>query len=296
MAFQLPGWTTQKIWVTSAEMIELVIARSPFVIMGLLVFILFLICGHIAKKIIAKVGQKTKLDVNLAKILGSLASSLAVVLGLLVAAVVIFPGFSPGNLITGLGITSIAIGFAMKDILQNSFAGILILWRKPFLIGDEIRTKSFEGTVEDINIRSTYIQTYHGERVVIPNGEIYTNPVVVLTAYDKRRVRLNVEIAYLNDYEKAYTLIHQVLNRTEGVLQTPGPWVYVHEITPFSVAIDVYFWTRPLQQNVLKVTNQVLTQIMAELGDQGLEITYPHTVMLFPNGLDQANFKSSKEV
>ena len=80
-------------------------------------------------------------------------------LGLFVAAVVIFPAFKPGDLVTGLGITSVAIGFAFKDVLQNFFAGILILWRRPFVVGDQIRTKDYEGTVEEITVRSTRLKT-----------------------------------------------------------------------------------------------------------------------------------------
>ncbi len=115
-------------------------------------------------------GERTRLDPTLADLLGRLASLVIMAWGLFVAAVVIFPAFKPGDLIAGLGITSVAIGFAFKDILQNFFAGILILWRQPFVVGDQIRSGGFEGTVEEINIRSTRLKTYDGERAVLPNG------------------------------------------------------------------------------------------------------------------------------
>ena len=108
-------------------------------------------------------------------ILGRLASAFTIILGLFVAAVVIFPTFNPGDLIAGLGITSVAIGFAFKDVLQNFFAGILILWRRPFIVGDEIKVGNYEGTVEEITTRSTRVKTYDGERAVLPNGDVYTN-------------------------------------------------------------------------------------------------------------------------
>lgn len=104
------------------------------------------------------------------------------VLGLFVAAVVILPTFKPGDLVTGLGITSVVIGFAFKDVLQNFFAGVLILWRRPFVVGDQIKVKEYEGTVEEINVRSTRLKTYDGERAVLPNGEVYTNAILVRTA------------------------------------------------------------------------------------------------------------------
>ncbi|NJM53538.1 MAG: mechanosensitive ion channel, partial [Blastocatellia bacterium] len=119
------------------------------------------------------------------------------ILGAFVAAVIIFPAFQPGDLVAGLGITSVAVGFAFKDVLQNFFAGILILWRRPFIVGDQLKFREYEGTVEEINVRSTRLKTFDGERAVIPNGDIYANAVLVKTAYETRRIRFVVGIGYL---------------------------------------------------------------------------------------------------
>jgi small conductance mechanosensitive channel len=83
-------------------------------------------------------------------------------LGLFVAAVIIFPTLRPGDLIAGLGITTVAAGFAFKNIPQNFFAGLLITWRRPLVVGDEIRVKEFEGVGEGITTRSTRLKTYDG--------------------------------------------------------------------------------------------------------------------------------------
>jgi small conductance mechanosensitive channel len=272
---------TDQLSETISEMINTIISRLPFLAIGLIAFILFLILARIAKLIIVQIGERTRIDVTLAKILGSLASIVTVILGILVVAVIIFPTFSPGNLVAGLGITSVAIGFAFKDILQNIFAGLLILWRKPFLIGDQIRSQNFEGTVEEINIRSTHVKTYDGERVVIPNADIFTRPIVVNTAYDKRRIRFTVGIGYLDSIEKARSTIHQVLSNTAGVLKSPEPWVYVSELAPSSVNFNVYFWAEPEQAIVLKVSDKVATSIKLALDKEGIDIPYPHTVILF---------------
>lgn len=180
-----------------------------------------------------------------------------------------------------MGITSVAIGFAFKDVLQNFFAGVLILWRRPFVVGDQIEFKEFEGIIEEINVRSTRIKTYDGERAVIPNGDIYTNAVLVKTAYDKRRVKFVVGIGYLDSIEKGRETIHRVLRDTEGVLQDPGPWVYVSELAPSSVNFTVYFWTNSEQANVLKVADKVATGIKLALDEAGIDMPYPHNVVLF---------------
>jgi small conductance mechanosensitive channel len=194
---------------------------------------------------------------------------------------VIFPTFKPGDLVTGLGISSVAIGFAFKDVLQNFFAGVLILWRKPFVVGDQLTFQAYSGTVEEINVRSTRIKTFDGERAVIPNGDIYTNSVLVKTAYDKRRIRFVVGIGYSDDLEKGRAVIKNIVEKTEGVLPDPGPWVYVSELAPSSVNFTVYFWVASSQANVLKVSDRVATRIKYALDEAGIDMPYPHSVVLF---------------
>lgn len=160
------------VWQSLATMSQHLLARLPYVLVGAIVLAAFYLGGRFARRLLLAAGEHTRFDPILARLLGSLAVWLAMVLGLLVAAVVVFPTFRPGDLVAGLGISSIAIGFAFKDILQNWMAGVFILWRRPFQVGDQIQTKDHEGTVENINVRSTVLKTYDGERVVVPNSDV----------------------------------------------------------------------------------------------------------------------------
>ncbi|HEY7910674.1 MAG TPA: mechanosensitive ion channel family protein [Blastocatellia bacterium] len=271
------------VWRTLTDLAQSALLRLPYIIIGIIAFIAFLIVGRIVKRVLLAAGRKTRLDITLADLLGRIASGVSAILGVFVAAVIVFPTFRPGDLIAGLGITSVAIGFAFKDILQNFFAGILILWRRPFQVGDQIRSNDYEGTVEEINIRSTRIKTYSGERAVLPNGDVYTNAILVRTAYDKRRVQLTVGVGYPDSIEDARATIHRVLGETEGVLDDPGPWVYVAELAPSSVNFNVYFWVISEQANELAVSDRVATGIKLALDSAGIEMPYPHTVVLFHN-------------
>lgn len=281
------GFDVRVVWRTIRSLGESLLGRTPYVVIGLIVFLAFLLLARIVKRAIMTAGERTRLDVNLADLLGRLSSLIITALGVFVAAVVIFPTFKPGDLITGLGITSVAIGFAFKDILQNFFAGILILWRQPFVVGDQIRSGDYEGTVEEINVRSTRLKTYEGERAVLPNGDVYTNAVLVRTAYDKRRVRFTVGVGYPDSLEQARATIHRVLKETDGVLDDPGPWVYVAELAPSSVNFNVYFWVRSQQANVLAVSDRVATGIKLALDDAGIDMPFPHTVVLFHDETDR---------
>ncbi len=275
------GFDAGVVWRTLNGMIQSLLARAPYILVALLVFLGFLIAARVFRRVVHAAGVRTRLDVTLADLLGRIVSFTLTVLGLFVAAVIIFPSFKPGDLVAGLGITSVAIGFAFKDVLQNFFAGVLILWRRPFVVGDQIRVKEYEGTVEDINVRSTRLKTYDGERAVLPNGDVYTSAILVRTAYDKRRVRFTVGIGYPDSIEEARETIHRVLRETEGVLYDPGPWVYVTELAPSSVNFTVYFWAESHQANVLAVSDRVATGIKLALDAAQIDMPYPHTVVLF---------------
>ena len=269
------------IWQTLRDLGNGFLAQLPYIIIGIVVLAAFVVVARVVSRVVRATGERTRLDITLAQLLGRLASLLIIVLGFFVAAVVIFPTFKPGDLVTGLGITSVAVGFAFKDVLQNFFAGILILWRRPFVVGDQIKFREFDGTVEEINVRSTRIKTYDGERAVIPNGEIYTNAVLVRTAYDRRRVSLIVGIGYLDSIEKARETIMRTLKKTEGVLDEPSPSAHVVELAPSSVNFNVLFWTKSQRADVRLTRDRVITSIKLALDEAGIDMPYPHSVVLF---------------
>ncbi|QJW91532.1 mechanosensitive ion channel family protein [Spirosoma taeanense] len=268
-------------WRTVKDFAKGFAERLPYLIVGVGVFVLFWLLGKLLKSVINRVAVRSHaIDDMLANLVSRIVSTLVTIFGFLAACVVIFPSFKPGDIIAGLGITSVAIGFAFKDILQNFFAGLLILWRRPFKVGDQIRVKDYEGTVEDINMRSTRLKTYDGERAILPNGDVYTSSILVRTAYEKRRMKFVVGIGYPDSIEEARQVIHRVLDGIDGVLRDPAPWVYVSELAGSSVNLTVYFWTESHQANVLKVSDQVVTGVKLALDKAGIDMPYPHTVVL----------------
>lgn len=230
------------VWNTLVNLGRSFLASLPYIVIGVIVILFFMLLARFAKRALRAAAGRTRLDNMLADLLARIASVAVIVLGIFVAAVIVFPTFKPGDLVAGLGLTSLAIGFAFKDILQNFLAGILILWRRPFHVGDQICTRQHEGTVQEINVRATLLETYDGERVVVPNADVYTNTILVRTAYDKRRMKFVVGIGYPDSIEVARATIHRVLGETEGVLDNPAPWVYVSELAPSSVNFTIYFW------------------------------------------------------
>ena len=279
-----PPVNLDPIWRSLRDLLSATADRVPYFVVALIVFLVFLLTAKLVRIGVRRASKRARVQENLAELLGRLLSALTGVLGLLVACVVVFPTFRPGDLVAGLGLTTVAVGFAFKDILQNFFAGILILWRQPFQVGDEIKTMEYEGVVENINTRSTRIRTYDGERAVVPNGEVYTRPILVRTAYPVRRVRVIVGIAYEADLVRARGIIFDAVSNAKGVAPDPGPWVYVHELAPYTLNLQIYFWTASQQSNVLKVQDSVLTAVKQACDRQGIILPYPTQVIMMKDG------------
>lgn len=258
-------------------------AQLPIIAVGVVVFLIFLVIASFARKVIRAAAERARLDVMLSSLLSRIGYFVVVIFGLFVSIVVIFPGVSPGDLFAGLGIGSVALGFAFKDVLQNLFAGFLILIYRPFHIGDQIKINDFEGTVEEINVRATKIKTYDGERVVIPNNDLYMDAVLVRTAFPHRRTKIVVGIGYNEDHEQARRILLGVLKDTEGVLNEPAPDVDVYELADSSVNMRLLYWTNSTQSSTRKAADRVTSGVKAALDKAGIEIPFPQRVITMYN-------------
>lgn len=166
-------------WKSGDKILNEAINLLPNLIIACAIFIAFVIVARVGKSLIERLGERRKMRQNAALLLGKLAQTVAVILGFLIAVSVVAPSFTASDLIKTLGIGGVAIGFAFQNILQNFLAGILLLLHEPFRIGDQINVTGLEGIVDTIQTRATIIHTQGGDRVVIPNATLFTNPVTV---------------------------------------------------------------------------------------------------------------------
>lgn len=246
----------------------------PNIVFGLVVFVVFIVLARGARLVVLRLTSHRR--PSLGRLLSRLSYVGMLILAVLVTATIVLPGFTPTSLISALGVGGIAIGFAFKDIFQNFLAGILLLLTEPFQIGDQIKYKDFEGTVEDIQTRATAIKTYDGRRVIIPNAELFTNAVTVNTAYDKRRLQYDVGIGYGDDIARARALMLEAMSGVEGVLQDPGPEALVMELAGSSVNIRARWWVNPPRQaDILDAQDRVLEAIKNKLTENGIDLPFP---------------------
>lgn len=226
---------------------------------------------------------------DLGALLGGFTKWSLIVMGLLVAATIVFPSIKPADLLATLGIGSVAIGFAFRDILQNWLSGLLILYRQPFRQGDQIASGGFEGTVERIKARATLIRTYDGQRVVIPNSDIYTRTVIVRTAFPARRSEYDVGIGYGDDVEDACRVILETLATVEGVSPDPAPDALPWALDSSTVNIKVRWWTDPRQTSVVKTRSRVIAAIKRALSERGIDLPFPTRVVLFHDQTEETD-------
>ena len=208
---------------TMHEMIRGFSAALPRLILAALVVIFFYFLSFLVKKAVRRSRDVDPSHRTLRMAMGRIVQGAIIIIGALIAVAAAFPGFTPANLISALGIGGIAIGFAFKDIFENFLAGILILITRPFRIGDQIIYDRYEGTVEDIWTRATWLRTYDGRRILIPNSELFKNTVTVNTAFATRRLEYDFKLRAGVDVEQAKSAILRVLHESDDVLADPAP-------------------------------------------------------------------------
>jgi len=270
----------QTIMTSANHLLQQMISRIPYLIVASLVFVIFWVLSIFFKKAVTRILGSRKHHQNLVTVFRRVGSALILFLGFMVAMIIAVPSFTPGKLIGALGIGSVAIGFAFKDIFQNLLSGILLLLSEPFRIGDQIISGNFEGTVEDIQIRATTIRTYDGRKVVIPNSQLYTSPMTVNTAYSQRRLEFDVGIGYENNIVDAQRVILNVLKAAPTVSKLAEPSVIATALADSSVVLRVrWFIDDGTQTNRVASINEVIILVKEALEKANISIPFPVTTL-----------------
>lgn len=254
----------------------------PSIAVAIGIFLVFVVIGRILRWGVRKYANRGDRPFTFALALGRLAYGFIILLGVLVAAVIVFPSFTPAKLLSFFGFGSVAIGFAFRDVLQNYLAGILLLLTQPFRIGDQIKFGDFEGTVSDIQTRATFLRTYDGRRAVVPNAELFTNSVLVNTAFERRRVEYDIGIGYNSDIEEAKRIILDVLQHAEAAVDEPVPEVLTMELGGEAVYLRARWWIDPpMRRDVLDSRDLILQKAKENLLAAGIDLPYPTQQVLF---------------
>ncbi|MCB1615838.1 MAG: mechanosensitive ion channel [Pseudomonadales bacterium] len=188
----------------------------------------------------AKRLENSRVEVTLSRFLLSLASvGLKALLFVSVASMV---GVETTSFIAVLGAAGLAVGLALQGSLSNFAGGVLILFFKPFKVGDVIEAAGFVGKVDSIQIFSTILKTGDNRKIIVPNGVLSNNSIVNINAEPTRRVDLLFGIGYGDDIAKAKAVLEDLVAKNDKVLKDPAHLIVVSALGDSSVNFTVRLW------------------------------------------------------
>ena len=265
------------------ELLGSAVKVFPAIIIALIIIMLTRYAAQFTRNIADNLGKRALESKSLQLLLRKTAFITTWIIGIVIACVVAFPGLRLGDIIATLGLGSVAVGFAFQDIFKNFLSGILILIQRPFRIDDQIIIGDYEGTVEQIDIRATEIRTYGGERILIPNSEVFTSAVRVRTAYGYRRTDLAVGVDYNTSLPEAREILQRTIERVDGVLDDKTPEIDLVAFGDSSIDLVVRYWTNPRQPYVRQIQTRAILAIKEALDAAGIGIPYPIRTLYFYN-------------
>lgn len=260
-----------KAFFTDGSWIE---AVTPYLVNIALAIVIYVVGKWVARRVLnltLKLMEKRNMDDALRDFLSSILSALMTFVVALIALGQL--GVDTTSLLALLGAAGLAVGLALKDSLSNFAAGVLLILFKPFKIGDYVEAGGTDGTVMKISIFNTILMSPDNKEITVPNGQIYNGTITNYSACDTRRVDLVIGISYDDDMKKARSLIQQVLDADERILEEPAPLIAVGELGDNSVNFLVRPWVKT--DDYWGVYRDGLENIKQTFDDNGITIPYP---------------------
>jgi small conductance mechanosensitive channel len=279
---ELAGQIRETVHASINSLVTGLFGRLPYLLAGLIVLVIFWLLSRFIRYIFLAGTRRAHLDARLRILISRMIVVVVLTLGIFTALTVIIPTFDLGSVIAGLGFSSFVIGFAAKDILNNFFSGVLILWQQPFHIGDHVFVGNNQGKVEYIGVRATSLRKDDGELILIPNGDMYSTALTIRGAGAKRRMALRITTRYGEDIAKLKRKIFQTLAATPGIVAEPRPNVLVTDLAAEGAVVTVNFWINTNESKPLEVFDRAAVGIIDALGRSHISVFPPQTVAIQP--------------
>ena len=283
----------QRLDGTSRQLARNTISVLPSLLGALLILGVTWIAARSVRRVGLLWAEQTEGDRSTEILIGRLCYGVVWVIGNVVALGVL--GLDFATLLGTLGLTSVAIGFSLKDVLSNYISGVILLAARPFRISDQIVIGDYEGTVVQIQLRATTMRTYDGRLVYIPNQEVFQRSITNNTASPVRRSDVIVGVDYDADLSRVRQIIAEALMQVEGLELDPPPLVLVQELAASTVNLKVRFWVNSRQQSFLQVTSTVTQVIKEQLQAAHIEMPTDIYTLMFrnsPNELETTTIDS----
>lgn len=223
------------------EWLSTAIKMLPNLVVAILILLVFVGIAKLARKLLAKIFNRFTDNNSIQNLLSSIVYIGILAIGTFIALTVLNLDGAVTSLLAGAGVIGLALGFAFQDIASNFIAGTMMGLRKPFQIGDLIKTNDFFGKVLKIELRSTLIETMQGQQVIIPNAEVFKNPIVNYTSKKKRRIDIAIGVTYGQDLPFAKKIAKEAIESLDGV-DTDNVSIFYTGFGGSSIDFTIRYW------------------------------------------------------
>ena len=247
----------------------------PDLVLAIIIFFVGLWTVRFINRMVSRFFDKKDYDETLESFLQSFISVALKVL--LFVVVVTQLGVKSSSLVAMVGAAGLAIGLALQGSLSNFAGGVLILIFKPFKVGDWISAQGLDGTVKQISIFSTKLNTFGNQVAIIPNGQLSNGSIVNYNMEDTRRDKFDVGIGYGSNIKEAKDILLKICADSPNILKEPIPEVYVGELGDSSVNLTLRFWAK---NDVFWPAHfYVIEETKLRFDQAGIEIPFPQRVV-----------------
>ncbi len=257
------------------EAYNMALEMLPNLIKAGLIFFIGLWVVRFINRMVHRFFEKKDYDLTLESFLQSFINiSLK---GILFVLVITQLGVKSSSLVAVVGAAGLAIGLALQGSLANFAGGVLILIFKPFKVGDWIEAQGVSGTVKDISIFTTKINTFGNQAAIIPNGNLSNHTIVNYNIEETRRDKITVGISYDSNIKDAKDILLRICALHEGILKDPEPVVYVGNLADSAVELSLRFWAK--NEDFWDAHFHVMETLKIEFDAAGIEIPFPQRVI-----------------
>lgn len=251
----------------------------PKLISGIIIFLATLIGAGFVAKWVKKLAGKKIQNIEMLQLIFLVTRWSVIIMGTIIALDQV--DFDVTGFIAGLGVVGFTIGFALQDIAKNFVSGLLLLYRQPFNLGEMVSVSDYLGKVKEINVRDTVIETLDGELVIIPNREVFENPIMNYTHTRFRRASFKIGLGYEEDVDRAISLFFDTIKSIPGVASDPGPTLRADELGDSALILSAFFWVDQKENDLFDVQSEVMKAIIKASEEHKINLPYPvQTVLL----------------
>ncbi|MGY3791856.1 mechanosensitive ion channel family protein [uncultured Aquimarina sp.] len=243
----------------------------PSLLSAIVIFFIGIWVINLFSKGLKKFFQKRDYDETLERFLYDLINLGLKVL--LIILVITQLGVQTSSLVAILGAAGLAVGLALQGSLANFAGGVLILFFKPFKIGDFIEAQGTSGTVKEITIFTTKLNTFGNQLVIIPNGKLSNDNITNYSAENKRRNKIDIGISYSSNIKQAKDILLELVNEQEAVIKDPLPEVVVSSLGDSSVSLSIRYWAS--NEDFWAIHFYTMEQAKKRLEENGISIPFP---------------------